>query len=178
MFLKNEQISLRPLEPEDLEFLYKIENDVEFWEVSGTQKPFAKHILKEYLKNAYQDIYEAKQLRLVIANNIDERLLGLIDLFDFEPACQRAGLGIVILKEQQNKGYAKQAVELMLHYCFKILNLNQIYIDVPKNNLPSLKLFSDVGFVSSGTKKAWLLQNNNFIDVVFLQYFKHDYEKP
>jgi diamine N-acetyltransferase len=40
--------------------------------------------VKQYLENAQQDIYEAKQLRLAICQ--DEDSCGrLIDLFDFDP---------------------------------------------------------------------------------------------
>ena len=40
--LKGEQVYLRALEPTDLDFLYKLENDTSVWEVSGTLKPYSK----------------------------------------------------------------------------------------------------------------------------------------
>ena len=52
---------LRALEPTDIDFLYQLENERGLWEVSETQLPFAKHLLQQYLLNATQDIYEAKQ---------------------------------------------------------------------------------------------------------------------
>jgi diamine N-acetyltransferase len=39
--------------------------------------------VKQYLENAQQDIYEAKQLRLAICQD-DFPAVGLIDLFDFD----------------------------------------------------------------------------------------------
>lgn len=66
--LKGKQVFLRALEPEDLEFIFAIENDVSIWEISNTQTPYSKYLLKEYLNNAHKDIYEIKQLRLVISN--------------------------------------------------------------------------------------------------------------
>ena len=59
-------IYLRALEPEDLDFIHGVENDERIWEVSNTQTPYSKYLIKQYLANAHQDIYEAKQLRLVI----------------------------------------------------------------------------------------------------------------
>ena len=38
--LQGNTITLRALEPEDLEFLFETENDESFWEVSHTQAPF------------------------------------------------------------------------------------------------------------------------------------------
>ena len=67
--LKGQNIFLRALEPEDLEFVYAIENDEAIWEVSNTQTPYSKFLIRQYLENAHQDIYEAKQLRFAICKN-------------------------------------------------------------------------------------------------------------
>jgi diamine N-acetyltransferase len=67
--LQGKNIYLRALEPEDLEFVYAIENDESIWEVSNTQTPYSRFLIRQYLENAHQDIYEAKQLRLVICKN-------------------------------------------------------------------------------------------------------------
>ena len=84
-------IALRALEPEDLQFLFQTENNVRFWEMSHTQVPFSKHILKRYLENAHQDIYESKQLRLMIVERECEQPVGMIDIFDFNPRASKSG---------------------------------------------------------------------------------------
>ena len=77
--LKGNNIYLRALEPEDLEFIYKIENNESVWEVSNTQTPYSRFLIRQYLENAHQDIYEAKQLRLAICLNDTFEAVGLID---------------------------------------------------------------------------------------------------
>jgi diamine N-acetyltransferase len=94
--LTGNTIYLRALEPEDLEFIYNIENDESIWEISHTQTPYSRFLIKQYLENAHQDIYEAKQLRLVICEKETQNTLGLIDLFDFDPKNLRAGIGILL----------------------------------------------------------------------------------
>ncbi|MFW5831234.1 MAG: GNAT family N-acetyltransferase, partial [Prolixibacteraceae bacterium] len=66
--LKYGKISLRPLEPEDIDLLYQWENNMEIWEVSNTKAPFSRHILAMYIKESARGIYETKQLRLIIQN--------------------------------------------------------------------------------------------------------------
>ena len=66
MSLCGQKMNLRAIEPEDLEFLFEIENNEAIWEVSHTQVPFSKYVLKQYLENAHLDIFETKQLRLLI----------------------------------------------------------------------------------------------------------------
>ena len=47
--LKTDHCYLRALEPEDLEFVYKVENDESVWEVSNTNAPYSRFLIKEYL---------------------------------------------------------------------------------------------------------------------------------
>ena len=77
--LKGEKVYLRALEPDDLDFIFKIENDESLWELSHTQTPYSRFLIKEYLTNSHKDIYETKQFRFVISDYADNAL-GLIDL--------------------------------------------------------------------------------------------------
>ena len=121
--LKGEHIFLRALEPEDLDFIYEIENDTSLWVLSDTQTPYSRFLIKQYLENAQQDIFEAKQLRLVICT-LEGLAIGLIDVFDFDVKNKRAGIGILI-KDQANryKGYGKEALNKSANIHFNYTNL-------------------------------------------------------
>ena len=167
--LENELVKLRSLESMDLDLLYSIENDSQNWEVSNTLTPFSRDVLSKYLKNAHLDIYEAKQLRLVITRKSDSLVVGLVDLFDFNPQHERAGIGILILDKYQRKGYAQSTLELFLKYAFEHLDLHQIYANIPADNKSSLALFNKIKFKEIGVKKSWIKVKGNFKDVVILQ---------
>ncbi len=170
--LENKQIILRALEPEDLNFLFQTENDSGLWEVSETQKPFSKYILQKYLENSHQDIYEAKQLRLVIVKKDSGENIGMIDLFDFNPKHMRAGIGIVILKEFRNKGFAGEALQTFINYSFNVIGLHQIYANIPLYNKESILLFEKVNFKRTGILKEWIMKNGHYKDVAFYQLLK------
>jgi diamine N-acetyltransferase len=171
--LQGNTIFLRALEPEDLAFIYHIENDETIWEVSNTQTPYSKFLITQYLENAHQDIYEAKQLRLAICKNESLEAIGLIDLFDFDPKNKRAGVGIIIQNEvDRNKGFGKEALGLMINYAFHQLQLHQLYANIGTENLPSLSLFTTFGFEKIGVKKDWNFTNNSFHDEILLQLIK------
>ncbi len=160
--LKGAQVYLRALEPEDLEFIYKVENDERVWEVSNTQTPYSRFLIKQYLENAHLDIYEAKQLRLVISNYKDE-VVGLIDLFDFNPTHRRVGVGILILdKEQRGKGYGSEALKLVINYGQTHLHLHQLYASISEENKKSIDLFTKAGFKYIGQRKDWTIVNGKF----------------
>ncbi len=165
--LHAKNIQLRALEPEDLNFLYQIENDTQFWEVSNTQTPFSKYILTQYLANSNQDIYEAKQLRLII--DYKNKAIGTIDLFDFNAQHKRAGIGILLLKEFQKQGYAYEAIQILIQYAFETLALHQIYANISPENKASIRLFEKCNFIKTGIQKDWQFKNNQYKDIHFYQ---------
>lgn len=170
MYLKSKKISLRALEPSDLDFVYEIENNIDVWEISHTQTPYSKFLIQQYLENAHQDIYEAKQLRLAICKLNQLKPIGLIDLFEFDPKNNRCGIGILIQNEvDRSKGYGFEALSVLVEYAFFYLNLNQIYANIDVDNTASLKLFMKLGFQEVGIKKQWNLVNGVYKDEILLQ---------
>ncbi|WP_273567203.1 GNAT family N-acetyltransferase [Maribacter halichondriae] len=170
--LKGEHIYLRALEPDDLEFLYQLENNTAIWEISNTVTPFSKHVLKLYLDNAHRDIFDVKQLRLCICN-LKNSVIGLIDLFDFDPKNHRAGLGLVVLEEKErNKGVGAEAISLLVDYAFSALQLHQIYANVMEDNAASIHLFKKLGFEEVGTKKDWIYSNVGYKNELLFQKIK------
>ncbi len=152
--LRGENINLRALDPSDLDVLYNWENDTSIWKVSQTIAPFSKNILAKYLENAHQDIFTAKQLRLMIEK--DNTPIGTIELFDFDPVNLRCGIGIWIVDEEnRRKGYAKEALTLIIKYAFSNLHLNQIYCNISSRNQASINLFGSLDFQLVGVKSKW-----------------------
>ena len=59
------KIRLRALEIDDLEFLFKIENDRNLWEISYTILPFSKYHLEKYIKESNFDIFSENNFVLL-----------------------------------------------------------------------------------------------------------------
>ena len=172
--MKSENLTLRALEPSDVDQLFKWENDTSLWHLSSTLTPFSRFALEQYVMNAGEDIYANKQLRLMIDMNheSDSITIGCIDLFDFDPSNKRAGIGIMISDTEQNKGYAFEALELLINYCFNTLQLHQIYCNISADNQASLKLFKKHSFTLVGLKKDWIYVNEEWLDEYILQLIK------
>lgn len=61
---------------------------------------------------------------LVICLKEDEKVIGFIDLFDFELKYSRVGLGIVIVfEEDRGKGFVSEVINVIMNYCFMYLNV-------------------------------------------------------
>lgn len=84
------------------------ENDTDVWKVSNTIAPFSKYILRQFIENQKYDIYETKQLRLIIEALETQKPVGTIDLFDIDPYNLRAGVGILIYDRNDQNGATLQ----------------------------------------------------------------------
>lgn len=177
MKLQGKHILLRAIEPADIDVLYKWENDTETWKVSNTQTPFSHFVLEQYIASAHHDIYSTKQLRLMIDLNLDLSLkggesqtIGCIDLFDFDPSNLRAGIGVLIAeRSDRRKGYASEALGMLIEYCFHSLNLHQLYCNITTDNESSVLLFQKHGFQITGIKKQWIRNGDKYKDELLLQ---------
>ncbi|MDC0313999.1 GNAT family N-acetyltransferase [Flavobacteriales bacterium] len=169
--LKGEQIYLRTLEPSDADIILKWENNSDNWRVSNTLVPFSRKLIEDYVNSA-QDIYSIKQLRFIICLVENDKEIGAIDLFDFDPYHLKVGLGILIAELQDRRnGYAKEAVLLIKEYCFNHLNLHQVYCNILSKNKASIDLFEKSGFTICGTKKDWIKNKEGWLDQLMLQSF-------
>jgi diamine N-acetyltransferase len=172
--LAGENVKLRAIELSDLDVLYEWENDPENWIVSNTNTPFSRHLLQKYIESAQMDIYETRQLRLMIdrlnPSAGESEITGIIDLFDFDPVNLRAGVGILIArKEDRMKGLASEALSILIGYAFGSLHLHQLYCNVSADNQASIKLFNKFDFNTVGKKKDWIRRKNDWVDVYLLQ---------
>jgi diamine N-acetyltransferase len=172
--MQSAKIQLRAVEPSDIDFIFQLENDTANWHVSNTIAPFSRYTIEQYVLNSEQDIFTQKQLRLIIEakEQNEPKKIGCIDLFDFDPLHKRAGVGIVIIADEQNKGYASESLSLLITHCFTVLGLHQLYCNISAENQISLKLFQQLGFVSCGVKKDWIFYNNQWMDELLLQLIK------
>jgi len=169
--LESKTIKLRALEPADVDLLYDWENDSSIWHLSNTLAPFSRFALEQYVMNSHEDLFTTRQLRLMIdlITTDETRTIGCVDLFDFDPANKRAGLGILIIKEEREKGYASEALDIITNYAFTRLLLHQLYSNVMMGQQASLDLFKKKKFEIIGIKRQWLLVDNEWVDEYILQ---------
>jgi Acetyltransferases, including N-acetylases of ribosomal proteins len=168
-FLVSDNLSLRALEPEDLDVLYKWENDSSLWQNGSTLTPYSKFALRDYLENSLQDIFQTRQLRLIVEEKKTGNAIGTIDMYDYDPLDQRAGVGILLDEAYRNQGYGTETLQLIENYAFRFLMLKQLYAYAPLSNVPSVKLFEKCRYERSGTLRSWIKTPSGFGDVYFMQ---------
>ena len=164
-------LRLRKIEPSDLPFLYQWENDATMWADSDTHNPLSRHDLHQYIENTTGDIYRDGQLRLIIESSDatqrllnttqpTTRILGCIDLFDFDARNRKAAIGMYIAPEARGQGVGKQAVQLLLDYAFGFLHLRMLYAIISVHNTACSHIYEQMGFTPSSPLANWTLEGD------------------
>lgn len=169
------KVKLRAIEPEDLDMLYRIENDTRLWGVGSTNVPYSRYALHDYIANASSDIYTDRQVRLIVENEPDNspdgaiHTLGIADLVSFDPRHRRAEVGIVIASPHRRQGYALATLLSLQDYACRVLSLHQLYAVVGADNSAALSLFIKAGYLQVATLPQWLCSGNTYVDAALLQ---------
>ncbi len=164
------KVRLRALELEDLDFLYRIENDEAVWNVGNTNVPYSRSVLVDYITSSRADIYADRQVRMVMENQLREPV-GFVDLVDFDPRHSRAELGIVVDGRFRGQGYARSALFKICDYARDVVGLHQIYAIVAKSNDKCSRLLKNFGFQVDTELKGWLRIGDDYEDANLFQYF-------
>ena len=144
--LKGSNIFLRKLSPSDAEVILKWENNAANWEISGTTTPFTEAEIDVFV-NGEHDIVKNKQIRYIICLNEIELVIGTIDLFEFDSLNKTIGIGVLIAEDvHRKKGYAGEALALLLDYCSNELSVVNAFCNITKDNEASIRLFEKNGF--------------------------------
>ncbi|MDD4971086.1 MAG: GNAT family N-acetyltransferase [Paludibacter sp.] len=176
MLLENENILLRAVEPEDLDRLYAWENNTQLWDVGNTRNPYSKYVLKQYIVDSDKDIYESKQLRLMMVSAKTGETVGTVDLFDFDIHNSRIALGLFVDAAYQGNGYARESLHLIEEYVFTYLKINQLYCHISENNIASMRMFEQEKYEKTGLLKDWIKTANGFENIVVFQQFIRVYQ--
>ncbi|WP_324735806.1 GNAT family protein [Thermococcus sp. SY098] len=127
----------------------------------------------------YERIRREKERHRVFAviENRSDSLVGLIGVHKINHKNGHAEIGYFLSKQYWGKGYATEAVELVLEYCFKWLNLRKVYARVYEYNVASQRVLEKNGFKLVGRlKKHVHIPEEGFADVLFYELFKDEWE--
>lgn len=166
--IQGERVTLRAVEPKDIDVMYSAENDLRNWSISGTTTPFSKYILEQFIDTQRGDIFTSRQLRLMV-ENFNGNVVGMVDLFDFDPYNHRIGVGILIFEPHQGKGYGADSLSVIEIYCRDVLQIHQIWCDVGCDNIASLRLFTKLGYTEVGRKLDWQFRDGEYHDEILMQ---------
>lgn len=167
--LNDGTISLRALEPSDLDAMIRWENDTRLWSAGSQGAPLSRHAIAEYIANYDADIFAARQLRLIVVENATGNAAGAVDLYDFDPLSLRAGIGIIINENARGHGFGTRALTLLWQYASLHLGMNQLWAMTAIDNTAACHAFTSAGFTTAGRLRSWIRRGRQWVDALMFQ---------
>ena len=144
VFIEGDRVVLRSVDCSDIDTLLLWENSTDEPLYGVYEEQYTREDVAQFVENQQRySIAETEQLRLMICSHEGERL-GCIDLTEYDG--KKAFVSILI-KDLCNrrKGFAENALRLTIDYA-KSLGLQILYARILPENLPSISLFTKIGF--------------------------------
>ena len=147
-------LTLRALEPEDVDTIYLWENDVSEWYSRQNMTPASRYQIWQYIHSYDGSLYGGNQLRMMacLADGIP---VGTVDLYDIDAANRRAWVGIYIAPQWRGRGYAHETLRQISQYAYDHLAIAHLAAEVAADNEPSCRLFEAAGYRLGGCLHAW-----------------------
>ena len=147
-------LTLRALEPGDVDTRYLWENDVSEWYSRQNMTPASRYQIWQYIHSYDGSLYGGNQLRMMacLADGIP---VGTVDLYDIDAANRRAWVGIYIAPQWRGCGYARETLRQISQYAYDHLAIAHLAAEVAADNEPSCRLFEAAGYRLGGCLHAW-----------------------
>jgi len=167
--LKGKRISLAPIKREYIESFLKWFNDPEITQYLIMYRPLTRMEEEDWFENL-KNSEDSIRFSIVIPHEDgSEKLIGNCGLHKIDWKNRVAEAGIVIgEKEYQSKGFGTEAMELLLEYGFKTVNLNRIELDTYAFNVRALKSYKKVGFIEEGRKRQFMWNKGKYHDAIMI----------
>jgi [ribosomal protein S5]-alanine N-acetyltransferase len=115
-----------------------------------TCRPWQQQSLEEWQQRFEQLSNSPEAFTFAVRRLEDDRLVGRVRYFDFNSRNRAVEIGYLIGQTFRQRGYAKEALQLMLAYLFEELNVNKVMAQTGEFNSPSIALLSNLGFQRDG----------------------------
>ncbi len=144
MVLDGDKCRLRTVDTNDTDTLLRWENDPEVWRYGGEGRAYTRAEIEEFARNQQFDISATGQQRFMIVAKASERVVGTVDLYDYD--IFSAGVGILIYdRADRRMGYATEALGVLARYA-ESLRIARLHADIADDNTASRRLFEKCGF--------------------------------
>lgn len=171
--LRGQRVLLTPLKREDMVAIAPFFADTSALYYYLPDKLMPRN--DEQLRVLMEDWNDGER-NLVFACQYKGRTIGIVSLSDIDFISGNGELGVMISDvEVRGKGFATEAVMLMLDYAFGELRLHRITVRVAPENEASLHLFRKVGFVQEGRMREVMRRRDGYGDLLLFGLLEDEY---
>jgi RimJ/RimL family protein N-acetyltransferase len=176
--LKGESVKLGPVKREYIEYYLKWFNDPEITQYLNTFRPMTRMKEEDWIENLKNRDDTIIFNILILDEKGGEKLIGNCGIHAIDWKNRVGEVGITIgEKEYQGKGYGTEAMELLIEYGFKTVNLNRIQLRVYEFNSRAINSYNKIGFVEEGRMRQAVFINAEYHDTIFMSILQEEWLK-
>lgn len=173
--LKSERITLRPFSLDDAKDVQRLASDKKIAETTlDIPHPYPDGIAEEWISTHQKEYEENKSIIWAITKNDNNELVGAIG-FTLRPKFNKAEFGFWIGVPFWNKGYASEALSVILKCGFEELKLNKIYAHHFVTNQVSGNVMLKNSLKEEGYLREDIVKNGKYIDVKIYSILRSEY---
>lgn len=132
-------------------------------------------IVREYVT---REMDNSKEQYTILLKQ-DGKPIGRIYLDKIDKKADSMDVTRIYIGDEQNigKGYGREAMILILDYCFNTLKMQRVTLDHYGNNLKASKLYLSLGFKYEGIMRDAAKKNDEYYNLHLMSILKEDYLK-
>lgn len=151
--------------------------DVNTWMLSG-HIPVSATSEAAFYDSVERRAAERSAFLFEIHANDDGRYLGNCGLEDIDLIHRHAEVGIVIGEVvEQNKGFGRDAIRVLLRFGFETLGLHSIEIYHMVGNQRGAHLYGSIGFKEAGIRRQHVFLNGEWVDEAMLDMLADEWRE-
>ena len=164
-FWQGEKVRLRPLRDDDAEpfFANSLDSPSRQLLQLGIELPTSVELLRSSLSK-YEGCKEADGMVLFIIETLAEENVGGLSLHSRDQKNGRFSFGVVVDRQHRKKGYAEDAVRILLRYGFWERRYQKCESACVHTNEASIRLHEKLGFVEEGRLQRHHFFNGKYYD--------------
>lgn len=178
-FWQTEKIRLRGLRPEDAEKKCREWTDSQARSLLEYQLDLPPVSPETYRARFLEacDFKGAPETLSFAIESLDGEFVGWANLFVGDGRHGRFGVGMSIFQEYQRKGYAVEAMHLLLQYAFNELRCHKCNTACLDTNIASIALQKKLGFVEEGRRREVIFMNGQYHDEILFGLTEQEYRQ-
>ena len=174
-FWQGQKIRLRAIEPSDWETYFAWNRDDEqARSLYFIPFPQSQEAVKRFAEKEAVRAPDTDNFRFVVENN-EREVVGDITVNRCDQRNGTFSWGVNIKQEQRRKGYASEALRLVLRYYFQELRYQKITVTIYSFNDPSIKLHESLGFQQEGRIRRAIYTKGQYFDELLYGLTKEEF---
>ena len=176
-FWQGERVRLRAVEPEDATFFFGLQQDTERSRLLDfLPPPSSKAALESWAREQSQKEFDGDAFQWMIEAAGEP--VGSIVTHTVSPRNGTFSYALEVARNHQRKGYAKEAVMLVLRYYFGELRYQKVHTGAQENNAGSIALHRGLGFRHEGTQRRMVFQEGRYLDLLLFGLTADEFYSP